>query len=61
MENVFRDYYFRIQLEVTISDLAALKQSKDKPAHEKNCSRKNNKGGTLPKAHITKPHLPQYI
>ncbi|CAL2277451.1 unnamed protein product [Prunus armeniaca] len=32
MENVFHDYYFRIQLEVTISDLAALKQSEDEPA-----------------------------
>ncbi|CAL2270539.1 unnamed protein product [Prunus armeniaca] len=34
MENVFHDYYFRIQLEVTISDLAALKQSEDEPAQD---------------------------
>ncbi|CAL2229125.1 unnamed protein product [Prunus armeniaca] len=34
MENVFHDYYFRIQLEVTISDLAALKQSEDELAHD---------------------------
>ncbi|CAL2228304.1 unnamed protein product [Prunus armeniaca] len=34
MENVFHDYYFRIQLEVTISDLAALKQNVDEPAQE---------------------------
>ncbi|CAL8155834.1 unnamed protein product [Prunus armeniaca] len=32
MESVFHDYYYRIQPEVTISDLAALKQSEDKPA-----------------------------
>ncbi|CAL2229381.1 unnamed protein product [Prunus armeniaca] len=32
MENVFHDYYFRIQPEVTISDLAALKQSEDERA-----------------------------
>ncbi|CAL2271599.1 unnamed protein product [Prunus armeniaca] len=34
MENVFHDYYFKIQLEVTISDLAALKQSEDEPAQD---------------------------
>ena len=34
MENVFHDYYFRIQPEVTISDLAALKQSEDEPAQD---------------------------
>ncbi|XP_016649672.1 PREDICTED: uncharacterized protein LOC107881103 [Prunus mume] len=34
MENVFHDYYFRIQPEVTISDLAALKQSKDEHAQD---------------------------
>ncbi|XP_021810936.1 uncharacterized protein LOC110754203 [Prunus avium] len=34
MENVFHDYYFRIQPEVTISDLAALKQSRDEPAQD---------------------------
>ncbi|CAL9030632.1 unnamed protein product, partial [Prunus brigantina] len=32
MENVFHDYYYRIQPEITISDLAALKQSEDEPA-----------------------------
>ncbi|CAL9011456.1 unnamed protein product, partial [Prunus brigantina] len=31
---VFHDYYYRIQLEVTISDLAALKQSEDEPAQD---------------------------
>ncbi|CAL8152314.1 unnamed protein product [Prunus armeniaca] len=34
MESVFHDYYYRIQLEVTISDLATLKQSEDKPAQD---------------------------
>ncbi|XP_020418013.1 uncharacterized protein LOC109948720 [Prunus persica] len=34
MENVFHDYYFRIQPEVTISNLAALKQSEDEPAQD---------------------------
>ncbi|CAL8119173.1 unnamed protein product [Prunus armeniaca] len=34
MENAFHDYYFRIQPEVTISDLAALKQSEDEPAQD---------------------------
>ena len=34
MENVFHDYYYRIQPEVTISDLAALKQSEDEPAQD---------------------------
>ncbi|BFG35425.1 hypothetical protein CerSpe_216990 [Prunus speciosa] len=34
MENVFHDYYFRIQPEVTISDLAALKQSEDELAQD---------------------------
>ncbi|CAL2277537.1 unnamed protein product [Prunus armeniaca] len=34
MENVFHDYYFRIQPEVTISDLAALKQSEGEPAQD---------------------------
>ncbi|CAL2258211.1 unnamed protein product [Prunus armeniaca] len=34
MENVFHDYYFRIQPEVTISDLAALKQNEDEPAQD---------------------------
>ncbi|XP_016646932.1 PREDICTED: uncharacterized protein LOC107880244 [Prunus mume] len=34
MENVFHDYYFRIQLEITISDLASLKQSEDEPAQD---------------------------
>ncbi|BFG30042.1 hypothetical protein CerSpe_163160 [Prunus speciosa] len=34
MENVFHDYYFRIQPEVTISDLAALNQSEDEPAQD---------------------------
>ncbi|CAL2230229.1 unnamed protein product [Prunus armeniaca] len=34
MECVFHDYYYRIQLEVTISDLAALKQSEDEPAQD---------------------------
>ncbi|XP_020412833.1 uncharacterized protein LOC109947305 [Prunus persica] len=32
MENVFHDNYFRIQPEVIISDLVALKQSEDEPA-----------------------------
>ncbi|CAL2256873.1 unnamed protein product [Prunus armeniaca] len=34
MENVFHDYYFRIQPEVTISHLAALKQNEDEPAQD---------------------------
>ncbi|CAL8169763.1 unnamed protein product [Prunus armeniaca] len=34
MESVFHDYYYRIQPEVTISDLAALKQSEDEPAQD---------------------------
>ncbi|CAL2265796.1 unnamed protein product [Prunus armeniaca] len=34
MENVFHDYYFRIQPEITISDLAALKQGEDEPAQD---------------------------
>ncbi|CAL9019087.1 unnamed protein product [Prunus brigantina] len=34
MENVFHDYYFRIQPEIIISDLAALKQSEDEPAQD---------------------------
>ncbi|CAL8084343.1 unnamed protein product [Prunus armeniaca] len=34
MESVFHDYYYRIQTEVTISDLAALKQSEDEPAQD---------------------------
>ncbi|XP_021802077.1 uncharacterized protein LOC110746171 [Prunus avium] len=34
MESVFHDYYFRIQPEVTISDLAALKQNEDEPAQD---------------------------
>ncbi|CAL8167811.1 unnamed protein product [Prunus armeniaca] len=34
MESVFHDYYYRIQLEVTISDLATLKQSEDEPAQD---------------------------
>ncbi|CAL9025003.1 unnamed protein product [Prunus brigantina] len=34
MENVFHDYYYRIQPEITISDLAALKQSEDEPAQD---------------------------
>ncbi|CAL8119939.1 unnamed protein product [Prunus armeniaca] len=34
MENVFHDYYYKIQPEVTISDLAALKQSEDEPTQE---------------------------
>ncbi|XP_016650494.1 PREDICTED: uncharacterized protein LOC107881367 [Prunus mume] len=34
MESVFHDYYYRIQAEVTISDLAALKQSEDEPAQD---------------------------
>ncbi|XP_016647062.1 PREDICTED: uncharacterized protein LOC107880300 [Prunus mume] len=34
MENVFRDYYFKIQPEVTINDLAALKQSEDEPTQD---------------------------
>ncbi|CAL2255414.1 unnamed protein product [Prunus armeniaca] len=34
MKNVFHDYYFRIQPEVTMSDLAALKQSEDEPAQD---------------------------
>ncbi|CAL8172980.1 unnamed protein product [Prunus armeniaca] len=34
MENFFHDYYFRIQPKVTISDLAALKQSEDEPAQD---------------------------
>ncbi|CAL2256886.1 unnamed protein product [Prunus armeniaca] len=34
MENVFHDYYFRIQPEVTISDLATLKQSEDELAQD---------------------------
>lgn len=34
MENAFHDYYFRIQPEITISDLAALKQAEDEPAQE---------------------------
>ncbi|CAL9009181.1 unnamed protein product, partial [Prunus brigantina] len=31
---VFHDYYYRIQPEITISDLAALKQSEDEPAQD---------------------------
>lgn len=34
MESVFHDYYYRIQPEVTISDLATLKQSEDEPAQD---------------------------
>ncbi|CAL9011774.1 unnamed protein product [Prunus brigantina] len=34
MENFFHNYYFRIQPEVTISDLATLKQCKDEPAQD---------------------------
>ncbi|CAL8993766.1 unnamed protein product [Prunus brigantina] len=34
MESVFRDYYFRIQPEVTINDLLALKQSEDELAQD---------------------------
>ncbi|CAL2229693.1 unnamed protein product [Prunus armeniaca] len=34
MESVFHDYYYRIQPKVTISDLAALKQSEDEPAQD---------------------------
>ncbi|CAL9018545.1 unnamed protein product, partial [Prunus brigantina] len=34
MESVFHDYYYRIQPEVTISDLAALKQSEDEPTQD---------------------------
>ncbi|CAL9017940.1 unnamed protein product [Prunus brigantina] len=34
MESVFHDYYYRIQPEITISDLAALKQSEDEPAQD---------------------------
>ncbi|CAL8117176.1 unnamed protein product [Prunus armeniaca] len=34
MENSFHDYYFIIQPEVTMSDLAALKPSKDEPAQD---------------------------
>lgn len=34
MENGFYDYYFRIQPEVTISDLAALKQSENEPTQD---------------------------
>ncbi|CAL2270534.1 unnamed protein product [Prunus armeniaca] len=34
MESVFHDYYYTIQLDVTISDLAALKQSEDEPAQD---------------------------
>ncbi|CAL2259836.1 unnamed protein product [Prunus armeniaca] len=34
MESVFHDYYYRIQPEVTISDLAALKQTEDEPAQD---------------------------
>ncbi|CAL2240329.1 unnamed protein product [Prunus armeniaca] len=34
MESVFHDYYYKIQPEVTISDLAALKQSEDEPAQD---------------------------
>ncbi|CAL2266095.1 unnamed protein product [Prunus armeniaca] len=34
MESVFHDYYYRIQPEVTVSDLAALKQSEDEPAQD---------------------------
>ncbi|CAL2270388.1 unnamed protein product [Prunus armeniaca] len=33
MENVFHYYYFKIQAEVTISDLAALKQN-DEPTQD---------------------------
>ncbi|CAL2255621.1 unnamed protein product [Prunus armeniaca] len=34
MQNVFQDYYFRIQPVVIISDLAALKQSEDEPVQD---------------------------
>ncbi|XP_008223398.1 PREDICTED: uncharacterized protein LOC103323200 [Prunus mume] len=34
MESVFHDYYYWIQPEATISDLAALKQSEDEPAQD---------------------------
>ncbi|CAL2260681.1 unnamed protein product [Prunus armeniaca] len=34
MESVFHDYYYRIQPEVIISDLSALKQSEDEHAQD---------------------------
>ncbi|CAL8134419.1 unnamed protein product [Prunus armeniaca] len=34
MENIFHDYYYRIQPEVIISDLAALKQSEEELAQD---------------------------
>ncbi|CAL8173639.1 unnamed protein product [Prunus armeniaca] len=34
MESVFHDYYYKIQPEVIISDLATLKQSEDEPAQD---------------------------
>ncbi|CAL9016664.1 unnamed protein product [Prunus brigantina] len=34
MENVFHDYYYGIRPEITIGDLAALKQSEDEPAQD---------------------------